>query len=102
MDGSVQGIWPRHLAEMHMVQGILDASTAYREELEFEDLMESARGSGKTPVEGRPTWVWCDCANPEAAPVDGRCPECRSHIKLCGDCAGMVRKECDCGEEEGW
>jgi hypothetical protein len=102
MDETVKDFWPRHLTEMHRAQGILDASTAYREELELEDLMESARGSGKTPVEGRRTWAWCDCAKPEGDPVDGRCPECRSHIKLCGGCAGIVRKECNCGEEEGW
>ncbi len=90
------------LPDCARVQGILDASTADREELEFEDLMESATDPGKTPVPGRRTWVWCDCANPEADLVDGRCPECRSHIKLCGGCDGIVRKECDCGEEESW
>jgi hypothetical protein len=97
MDRPCREMWPAHLLELEESQEILDATTGIREELEREDEAESSRSASK---EGKQPLVWCDCANPQAGTVDGRCPDCRGHIKLCGDCAGILKKECNCREED--
>jgi hypothetical protein len=105
MAKTAKDFWPRHLAEMHEEQGILDASTVYREELEREDDAEEAHCSyldnqialqqagSRKPKPARIRW--CDCLSPSGG-LDAQCPNCESVAQVCPECGGMVEMSCDC------